>query len=109
MWKQGTANEAAREKLYADFMSVYNKTHEEKLYYPHYYSDFEGYSRYDAGWKQLFETYLLSPDAVIVNLFFDKQKVEQLYQEHIQGIKNNRKKIIFLTSLEIFLKNNLVN
>lgn len=109
MWKKGSANEAIREKLYAEFMAEYNKIHEEKLYYPHYYSDFDGYSRYDVDWMKLFNDNLLNPDAVIVNLWFDKSKIAELYQDHIQGRKNNRKKLIFLTSLEIFLKNNLIN
>lgn len=107
MWKQGSSNEANREILYAQFMQQYNATHEEKLYYPHYYSDFDGYSRYDKQWKQLFEKYFLNPDAIIVNLWFDKLKLAKLYQEHIEGKRNNRKKLVFLTNLEMFLRSML--
>lgn len=107
LWKQGSANELNRENLYAQFMQQHNAVHEEKLYYPHYYSDFDGYSRYDKKWKQLFERYLLNPDAVIVNLWFDRHKLARLYQDHLKGKCNNRKKLIFLTSIEIFLRSKL--
>lgn len=107
MWKQGSANEANREKIYAQFMKEYNPNHNKKLYYPHYYSDFDGYSRYDNSWKAIFEKYLLNPDAIICNMWFDTNKIAQLYENHINNAQNNRKKLIFLTSLEIFLRSTL--
>ena len=106
-WKDGAANEAKREKQYEHLMSQYNLSHDKKIYYPHYYSDFNGYSRYDSDWKNLFATFLLDDNAFITNKIFSKEKVHKFYQEHISGEKNRRKELTYLTSLEIFFRNAL--
>lgn len=107
MWKQGTMNEGKRENMYEKIIERYNEEHEEKMYYPHFYSDFNGYSRYDETWKGLFEKYLLKEDAFICKRWFDYGKISKIYQEHIEGKANRRKELIYLTSLEIFMKNTL--
>lgn len=106
-WMDGIRNEVKRELQFEKLMKKYNKDNEDKLYYPHYYSDFNGYSRYDDDWRNLFQKYLFAEDAFMTNNIFDENKVKTLYFEHINGEKNRRKELIYLTSLEIFFKNML--
>lgn len=105
MWQQGSGNEANRERMYEKILETYNADHKEKMYYPHYYSDFNGYSKYDEKWKALFQKYLLKTDSFICRKWFSYEKIKQLYQEHLEGKMNRRKELIYLTSLEIFMKN----
>lgn len=101
-WKQGTTLEAQREALYSDVQQTQHSD-ESIVYYPHFYSDFDGYSRYDKDWDSLFQTYLLSDSAYILK-WFKKDEVEKLYAEHKSSQKNNRKKLVYLLSLELFFQ-----
>ena len=75
-----------------------------KEYYKHYYSDFNGYSRYDPTWKRYFENYLLTEDAYIIRKFFKLDVIKKYYQEHLTYTMNHRKKIVYLLSLEMFFR-----
>lgn len=106
-WKEGAQIEAKRESQFETLMAEYNPSHEEKIYYPHYYSDFNGYSRYDEDWKALFERYLFAEDAFVTHKIFSMEKVKAFYKEHLNGEKNRRKELVYLTSLEVFFRNTL--
>lgn len=103
-WKQGAAIEGQREKAFAEFQKQYNLMHSEKIYYPHYYSDFEGYSRYNPSWLAFFDKYLGNPDAFIYQWLFEKKKVDALLNEHRIGQRSRRKQLVYLASLECFFQ-----
>lgn len=107
LWKEAARNESNREKLYEKIIDAHNKSSDEKIYYTHYYSDFNGYSRYDESWKNLFEKYLLNENAHVYKFLFNKDKIKALYNEHIMGEKNRRRELIYITSLEIFFSSML--
>lgn len=96
LWKKGTALESQREALFSEIQKS-------NIYYPHFYSDFDGYSRYDKQWKSLFNKYLLSPSAYILK-WFKLEEIINLYNDHITLKKNNRKKLVYLLSLELFFQ-----
>lgn len=108
MWNTGTENEYKREKLFQSSMKTINQTNN-PLYYPHFYSDFDGYSRYDSNWKQLMEDYLLNESSYINQFWFNNMELKNMYIEHLNDLNNYRKEFIYLTSLEIFLRNFLEN
>lgn len=101
-WKEGSEIEYNREKLYEKIMCATGNSRGE--YYKHYYSDFNGYSRYNKLWRQYFDKYLLTDDAYIVKHYFDLDVIKQYYKEHIDSIKNHRQKLVYLLSLEMFFK-----
>ena len=103
MWKDGTKGEYQRELLYEKIIKDYNTTHEDKMYYPHFYSDFNGYSRYDNDWKDFFNEYLFKPNSYIYE-WFDIEKVKEMYESHLLGEVNHRKRLVYLVSLELFLR-----
>lgn len=108
-WDEGTRNESRREKQYEEIIREYNLTHLDKMYYTHFYSDFNGYSRYDEAWQNLFQKYLLSEDSIVCRKWFDREYINKLYAEHLSGEKNRRKELTYLTSIEVFLRNMLVS
>lgn len=104
-WKEGSNLEYKREKMYEKYMKeIYEEHGEVKYYYDHYYSDFNGYSRYDKDWKNLFKKYLLSKDSYISNKFFKREVIQKYYDDHKKLESNNRKKLLFLLSLELFFR-----
>ena len=103
-WNEGRRLEEEREKLYEIMIKEYNTTHADRIYYPHFYSDFNGYSRYDSSWLSLFVSYLFADDSVVLNNLFNREKVRKIYEEHIRGTANRRKELVYLTSLEVFFK-----
>lgn len=103
-WVAGAKAEAEREKRFEQIMSTYNAAHEDKLYYPHYYSDFNGYSRYDPDWQALFRRWLFADDAILTRTLFDRDKLMHFLKEHTAGICNRRRELVYMTSLEIFLR-----
>ena len=104
LWNTGVQNESRREKMFQTIMQN-NDTLKDKQYYPHFYSDFDGYSRYDSQWKELIADCLLNKDSFINQYWFKETELNEMYNQHIQGNKNYRKELIYLTSLEIFLRN----
>lgn len=103
-WKKGSKNELQREKIYEEIIDKHNRHNDEKMYYPHFYSDFNGFSKYDKDWALLFEKYLLNKDAFIYKNWFVYDKLCEYYEEHRSGKVNRRKELIYLTSLEMFFQ-----
>lgn len=104
-WKEGAKREAEREKIYSTMQIANLKMNKSNApYYPHFYSDFVGYSRIDPSWKQLISDMLLSEQTLITKEWFNKQYIEKLLNEHLSGLQNHRKKIVQLASLEIFVR-----
>jgi asparagine synthase (glutamine-hydrolysing) len=83
-----------------------NLSNKQKKYYKQYYSDFDGYVKYDKDWRKIIETYLLNENSHIYT-WFDYNEVIKLYRDNIVNNYNNRKKLIYLTSLELFLSSHL--
>ncbi len=104
MWKEGSKREYERELLYEQAMKSSNPVSAEKVYYPHFYSDFNGYSRYDETWKRLFAQYLLDENLFIYDRLFIYKEVINLYENHVSGQENRRKEIIAITTLSMFLE-----
>lgn len=102
LWNEGTSCLLKMENLYEKAMKN-NHSNNDKIYYPHYYSDFNGYSRYDNSWKQLFSDRLLTEDAYIIKKWFKLDEIKKIYTDHIEGKQNNRKILIYLLTLEIFM------
>lgn len=103
MWDEAKANELSRERMFAE-MQASRSAQGSCVWYPRFYSDFDGYSRYDSEWRMLFEEALFSKNTFLIGRIFDCNKVRKMYEEHLSGKKNYRKKLIFLASLELFFK-----
>ncbi len=103
MWKEGVQLEYSRELLFEEMMKKQCNNLSLNLFYPHYYSDFDGYSRYDKMWVSFIRKTLLE-NALITKLWFNESVLENMLIEHINSKKNNRKKLIYLVSLELSLK-----
>lgn len=103
-WSEASALEAQREKLYERVMKEYNPTHEDKIYYPYYYSDFNGYTRYDAAWVKLMDSLLLDSDSYIYEKWLDMSAVKRMLGEHRECKTNYRKELILIASLELFFR-----
>lgn len=104
LWKEGAKREYERELVYERVMMSGHPNISRKVYYPHYYSDFNGYSRYDETWRQLFLKYLLDENLFIYEKLFDCKEISQIYKEHVSGQTNWRKEIIAVTTLSMFLE-----
>lgn len=103
-WKIGVSIERKREELYEKFMLKHNPNSDKKIYYPHFYSDFNGYSRYDSEWKSLFHKYLLDDTLFIYKKLFKFNKINDFYKQHIECEHNRRKELVYLTSLSMFFE-----
>lgn len=108
-WQAGSALEKQREQLYEQVMKEYNPTHEDKIYYPYYYSDFNGYTRYDAAWIQLMDGVLLDSDSFVYQKWLNMNVVNNMLEEHRESKKNHRKELIIIASLEMFFRRFLGN
>ena len=102
-WSQGTQSEVQKEILYANVQREMNENKHE-FYYPHYYSDFDGYSRYNEMWKEFFMETLFSRETYLVGKIIRRDCIEKMYYDHISGKANYRKKLLNLASLELFFK-----
>ena len=100
-WGEGSNIELQREKLFSELQKV-----SKNVYYPHFYSDFDGYSRYDETWAQFFYDTLLADNAFLVGKIISRDAVEKMLDEHKKGLKNNRKLLLNLASLELFFNLN---
>lgn len=102
LWAEGSRNEYNRELMYVNLMLNGRKT-----YYPHFYSDMDGYSRYDEYWRAFFRDMLLSNDSVFIGKIIRRDMVEKMLEEHYSSKSNYRKKLLNLASLELYFR--LVN
>ncbi|MDE5938073.1 MAG: hypothetical protein K2H37_03205 [Lachnospiraceae bacterium] len=96
--------EKQRAALYEKLMKKYNPVHKQKFYYPHDYADFNGFMKYDDAWKAYMDKLLLDKNAYIYIKLFDYNKVFQMLIEHRNSIKNWKKELILLASLEQFFR-----
>lgn len=96
--------ENQRALLYEEMMKKYNPAHKQKFYYPHDYADFNGYIKYDDAWISYMNTFLLDKNSYIYERFFEYNKVVQMLEEHRNSIRNWKKELILLTSLEQFFR-----
>lgn len=102
-WKKGSSIELEREKLFSEIQkSCLVDCHH--IYYPHYYSDFDGYSHYDQTWINFLKTTLLSESGFLIGRIIDKNAVKKMLEGHQNGRMNYRKQLINLASLELFFK-----
>lgn len=106
LWKEGSRNEHNRELLFVEYQKQQNG--DQHRYYTHFYSDFDGYSRYDKNWIDIFETTLLSENSIIVGDIFDRQKIREMLLNHVSCKNNYRKYLIALASLELFFRSYLL-
>lgn len=63
----------------------------------------DGWFRVDDKWRQFFEELLLSKDTICTK-FFNQKFLEKLFHEQVSGKRNNSIKILYLASLELFLR-----
>ena len=103
-YERGAMIESQREELFVEMMREWNTKHNNKFYYSHDYADFNGYIKYDSSWISYMDEMLLSRDAIIYNKYFHFDRVEQMLYEHRKDIRNWKKELILLTSLEQFLR-----
>lgn len=103
-WQEASVIEMQREQLYEKVMKEYNVTHEDKIYYPYYYSDFNGYTRYDAAWIELMDSLLLDSDSFIYQKWLDMRAVKNMLEQHRESKGNYRKELILIASLEMFFR-----
>lgn len=96
--------EKQRALLYEELMKKYNPVHKQKFYYPHDYADFNGFMKYDSAWIAYMDKLLLDKNAYIYERFFDYDKVVQMLEEHRGSIRNWKKELILLASLEQFFR-----
>lgn len=104
LYERAAAIEAQREQLYIQMMREWNPNHKDKFYYPHDYADFNGFMKYDASWIAYMDDMLLDRDAVIYKRYFVFEKVEQMLLEHRADVRNWKKELILLASLEQFFR-----
>lgn len=102
--KKAAEIEKQRELLYEELMKKYNPGHRQKFYYPHDYADFNGFMKYDSSWIAYMDNLLLDKNAYIYELFFAYDKVAQMLEEHRNSIRNWKKELILLASLEQFFR-----
>lgn len=99
LWAEGSKNEYNREQMYVKLMQNGRKT-----YYPHFYSDMDGYSRYDETWKAFFNEMLLSPESVFIGKIIRRDKIESMLSDHNCCKANYRKKLLNLASMELYFR-----
>lgn len=102
--QKAAENERRREDLYVSMMRRYNPIHTQKIYYPHDYADFSGFIKYDETWISYMDKLLANKDGMIYYSLFSYEKVNQMLYEHRTDIKNWKKELILLASLEQFLQ-----
>lgn len=100
-WIQGAKLEMQKEVMFAEIQKEMNKNKHE-FYYPHYYSDFDGYSRYNRKWREFFGEILFSEKSYLVGKILREDSVRKMYHDHIAGKANYRKKLLYIASLELF-------
>lgn len=106
LWGEATDLERKREEYFVEMQK--NSKMKDTIYYPHFYSDFNGYSRKDNNWREITQNMLLSKNSMITQLFFDKNRIKEIVYDHYSGRRNNRKKIVYLASLEMFLRKYII-
>lgn len=104
LYEIAAAIEAQREKLYIQMMREWNPTHTDKFYYTHDYADFNGFMKYDDSWISYMNDMLVNQEAFIYKHWFVYERVQQMLYEHRNDIRNWKKELILLTSLEQFLR-----
>lgn len=102
-WRAGQDNESRREAAYAKLQYEQARAGHPVTYYPHYYSDFEGYSKYDEEWINLFHNVLLNDNSHLLQLGFSRDSLQSLLDKNISEAYSYRSKLIMLTSLELAL------
>lgn len=95
-WAKASAIEAQRERLFNDLFYNEDKSFE----YTHYYSNYNQWISSNQAWKNCFESIIYSDDAVIFKTVFDKEYVRKMYDDHINGRANNRKKLVSVITLQ---------
>lgn len=99
LWAEGSKNEYNREQIYVQLMQNGRKT-----YYPHFYSDMDGYSRYDETWKAFFNEMLLSSKSAFIGKIVRRDKIELMLSDHKCCKANYRKKLLNLASMELYFR-----
>lgn len=102
--KKAAEIEKQREVLYEELMKKYNPVHKQKFYYTHDYADFNGLIKYDDAWISYMDKLLLDKNAYIYERFFEYGKVVQMLEDHRNSIRNWKKELILLASLEQFFR-----
>lgn len=102
-WGESIQMEQQRERLFEKIMKEYNICHEDKIYYPYYYSDFNGYSRYDKDWISYIDAMLLDKDSYIYR-WFDFDEISKMLKEHRDCSANYRSALVYIVSLEQFFR-----
>lgn len=102
--KKAAEIEKQREVLYEELMKKYDPVHKQKFYYVHDYADFNGLIKYDDAWIEYMDNLLLDKNSYIYERFFEYSKVVQMLEEHRNSIRNWKKELILLTSLEQFFR-----
>lgn len=103
-WKESVKIEAQREALYEKVMKEYNPAHEDKIYYPYYYSDFNGYTRYDEDWIRMMDDLLGNRESYIYSKWLDYDAVSGMIKKHRVSEANYRKELILLCTVELFFR-----
>lgn len=104
LWRRATDLVDQREKLYEEIQKAHNSASANKLFFPHYYSDFVGYIRYDDDWRRYINEMLLSPRCFIADKFFNREYIASIINDHRTGLKNNRRQVLMLLSIEQFFR-----
>ena len=102
-WRSGQHSESRREAAYAKLQYEQARAGHPVTYYPHYYSDFEGYSKYDDQWISLFHDTLLNDNSCLLHLGFNRDSLQSLINKNVSETYSYRSRLIMLTSLELAL------
>lgn len=102
--KRAAEIERQRALLYEELMKKYNPVHKQKIYYPHDYADFNGYMKYDVAWIAYMDKLLMDKHSYVYERFVEYDKIVQMLEEHRNSVRNWKKELILLASLEQFFR-----
>lgn len=105
LWQKESEKEAMNEKKFEKIMEKHNNKNIEKLYYRHFYSDFNGYLRYDEDWKTNFENLVIEYKYKIKQKLFNDKYLKKIKDDFLLGKNQNRKKLLYIYTVMNFMIN----
>ena len=101
-WLLGSQLEQQREQLYRDIW----RTTQGQVFIPYrrFSTNYDEWLRRDPAWIQMIDDLLLSKKSICCEQFLNKQRLEQLLEEHRLGTAANHRQILQIMTLELFLR-----
>ena len=99
-WSRGAALEDRRESLYRE---VFTNTGI-RIPYQRYYSNFDEWLASDADWEESYSDLLQSDQTLLTQDFVRPEAISQIMERHRTGPTSQHSKLIYLMSLELYLR-----